>query len=144
MGLFSFPFGRRLGSSAGTMGIAEFKNGPGTYDVDVVDEGRYQDALERIRGRRAGNSRRLEVEVFLVPEDDNPYDSKAVQVLIDGQTVGHLDRVTARSFRKSMSDIGAAGMAAKCKGVVVGGWNRGDGDKGHVGVKIDLPTVQHH
>ena len=54
----------------------------------------------------------------MVPESDNPHDSEAVRIEIQDQTVGYLDRETARSF-----------------------WDRGDGDRGHFGVKLDLPTA---
>lgn len=83
----------------------------------------------------------MEVEAFLVPEDDNPHDSKAVRIIIQDQTVGHLDRETARSFRKMMAEIGLTEVAAKCNAIIVGGWDRGGGDRGHFGVKLDLPTA---
>lgn len=139
MGLFSWLFGGAGPTSKMTMQIADITNGPGTYDVDVVGESRYQDALEKICGGRTEHAQRLEVEAFLVPEDDNPYDSKAVRVYIQDQTVGYLDREFARSFREKMKEIGLTGVAAKCGAIIVGGWDRGEGDRGHFGVKLDLP-----
>ncbi len=138
MGLFSWLFGSDEGSSTKSLNIA---NGPGTYDVDVVGESHYQGALESICGGRSEDNQRLEVEAFLVPESDNPYDSEAVRIEIQDQTVGHLDRETARSFREKMTEIGLTGAAAKCSAIIVGGWDRGDDDRGHFGVKLDLPTA---
>jgi hypothetical protein len=138
MGLFSWLFGSDEGSSTETLNIT---NGPGTYDVDVVGESHYQEALESICGGRTEDSQRLEVEAFLVPESDNPDDSEAVRVEIQDQTVGYLDRETARSFRERMAEIGLTPAAAKCSVIIVGGWDRGDGDRGHFGVKLDLPTA---
>lgn len=120
--------------------IANITNGPGTFSVDVVGESHYQDALESACGGRTEDSQRFETEVFLVPEDGNPHDKQAMRVVIEGQTVGYLDRETARSFRGQMAAIGLTGVVAKCRAIIVGGWDRGPDDRGHFGVKIDLPT----
>ena len=141
MGLFSWLFGSDERSSITKMQVADITNGPGTYSVDVVGESHYQQALERICGGRTENSQRLVVEAFLVLEDDNPHDSRAVRIFIQGKTVGYLDRETARSFRERMAEIGLTPAAAKCSVIIVGGWDRGDGDRGHFGVKLDLPTA---
>jgi hypothetical protein len=140
MGLFSWLSGSSKESSKITMQIGELTNGPGTYSVDVVGESHYQEALEDICGGRTEKGHRLEVDAFLVPEDDNPHDPKAVCIYIQELSVGHLDRETARSFQKQMAAAGAAGRAIKCSAIIVGGWDRGGRDKGHFGVKIDLPT----
>jgi len=141
MGLFSWLFGSDARPSKIIMQVADITNGPGTYDVDVVGESHYQDALENVCGGRTEDSQRLQVEAFLVPENDNPYDSKAVCVHIQDQIVGYLDRETARSFREEMAENGMTGVAAKCNAIIVGGWDRGGGDRGHFGVKLDLPTT---
>ena len=141
MGLFSWLFGSDERSSIKKMQVADITNGPGTYNVDVVGESHYQKALERICGGRTENSQRLVVEAFLVLEDDNPHDSKAVRIFIQGKTVGYLDRETARSFRKQIAGIRMTGVAAKCSAIIVGGWDRGRGDRGYFGVKLDLPTA---
>ncbi len=141
MGLFSRLFGSDESSSTITMQTADITNGPGTYTVDVVGESHYQEALESICGGRNEDSQRQEVEAFLVPENDNPHDSNAVRIYIQDQTVGYLDRETARSFRKMMAEIGLTEVAAKCNAIIVGGWDRGGGDQGHFGVKLDLPTA---
>ncbi len=141
MGLLSWLFGSAERSSTITKQIADIMNGPGTYDVDVVGESHYQDALESICGGRSEESQRLVVEAFLIPEDDNPHDSEAVRIYIQDETVGYLDRETARSYRKQMTEVGMSGVAAKCNAIIVGGWDRGGGDRGHFGVKLDLPTT---
>ena len=122
------------------MQIADLKNGPGTYSVDVVGESHYQEALEDICGGRTEEGHRLEVDAFLVPEDDNPHDPKAVCIYIQDQPVGHLDRETAQGFRKQLEVAGLTGVAMKCSAIIVGGWDRGGDDQGFFGVKIDLPT----
>ena len=141
MGLFSWLFGSDKTSSTITTRVADITNGPGTYDVDVVGESHYQEALETICGGRTENTQRLVVEAVLVPEDDNPHDTKAVRIFIQDQTVGYLDRETARNFRAQMAENGLTGVTAKCSAIIVGGWDRGGGDRGHFGVKLDLPTA---
>ncbi len=140
MGLFSWLFRSDKGSSIATMRVVDITNGPRTYNVDAVGESHYQDALESICGGRTENSQRLVVEALLVPENDNQQDPKAVCIYIQDQAVGYLDRETARSFREKLAEIGLAEVAAKCRAIIVGGWDRGGGDRGYFGVKLDLPT----
>lgn len=119
--------------------VATITNGPGTFLIEVVGESRYQEALEEICGGRTEDGHRHSVEAYLVPEDDNPHDSQAVLVVMEGNPVGHLDRKTARSFRKALAKVAPQGTTAKCPGVIVGGWDRGGDDWGHFGVRLDLP-----
>lgn len=69
-----------------------------------------------------------------------PYDNKAIRVDIQGETVGYLSRELARNFRERMKEAGHPGLTARCSAIIVGGWDRGGGDIGYFGVKIDLPT----
>ncbi|NIA70342.1 hypothetical protein HBA54_17180 [Pelagibius litoralis] len=120
--------------------LATITNGPGTYLVEAVGESKYQDTLEKICGGRTENGHRYKVDAYLYPEDDNPHDNQAILIVIDDEPVGYLDRATARSFRKAMAKIAPNGTIAKCPGMIVGGWDRGDGDEGYFGVRLDLPS----
>ncbi len=113
---------------------------PGRYNVDMVGESRYQRALEQICGGRTRQSRRLEAVAQLVLETNDPHDARAVRVEIQGHTVGYLDRETARNFRKQLAEAGVTEGSVTCDAVIVGGWDRGGGDRGYFGVKLDLPT----
>jgi len=113
--------------------------GPGTFDVDVVGESHYQDNLEEICGGRTEESVEIETDAYLVPEDDSPADRNAVSVWIDGRQVGHLDRETAPAWRMEITRHGPGICTAKCRAVIVGGWDRGPDDRGHFGVRLDLP-----
>ena len=73
-------------------------------------------------------------------EDSNPYDSKAVRVDIEQQTVGHLSRNVARGYRKRLKQAGHPQLVSICDAVIRGGWDRGPDDRGHFGVWLDLPT----
>lgn len=112
--------------------------GPGEFDLEVVGESFYQENLrEVVRGHGESGYVRLGVEARLVQEDDNPHDPKAVGVYIDGWKVGHLDRATARSYRRQMQDSGAAGLDGLCGALICGG---GAG-KPSYGVFLDLPVA---
>jgi hypothetical protein len=135
MGLFSWLFGKREGNK----GLTNL-SGSGTYSLDIVGESNYQSALENISGGRTDESQRMIVEAVLVPEDDNPRDKNAIRVDIEGMTVGYLSRENARQYRKKRKEAGYSGIAARCSAMILGGWDRGIGDKGHFGVKLDLPA----
>jgi hypothetical protein len=114
--------------------------GPGKYAVNVVGVSQYQDALERVCGGRSEESAERIVKADLVPEDANPHDENAVRVDIAGSTAGYLSRDNARHFRKNLSEAGVAGMTVRCSAKIVGGWDKGPRDRGHFGVRLDLPT----
>ena len=71
----------------------------------------------------------------LVLEDNNRYDKKAVRVDIEGETVGYLSKENARKFRRKFS---FKGKVFECDAIIIGGWDRGGGDTGHYGVRLDL------
>lgn len=135
MGLFSRLFGGRSQNEA----VVNLP-GPGTYSVDIVGESKYQSSLEAICGGRADESQEKIAVATLVHEDNNPYDNKAIRIDIEGMTVGYLSRENARQYRKKIKEAGYPGVTATCSAMIVGGWDRGGGDKGHFGVKLDLPT----
>jgi len=135
MGLFSWLFGKASQDET----VANLP-GPGTYSVDIVGESKYQPALEAICGGRTDESQETIVVATLVHEDDNPYDNRAIRVDIQGRTVGYLSRENARQYRKAIRDGGYPGITATCSAMIVGGWDRGRGDRGHYGVKLDLPA----
>ena len=114
--------------------------GAGTFELPIVGESHYQDALEIVTGGKTPAGVDVVVEADLVLEDSNPYDSKAVRVDIQGRTVGYLDRETARSYRKRADEGGFGGLKGRCKAQIRGGWRRPGGSEGHFGVWLDLPV----
>jgi hypothetical protein len=114
--------------------------GPGTYSFDIVGESRYQKALEDICGGHDEDGVNQIVQAILIHEDDNPYDNQAIRVDVQGMTVGYLRREDAREFRRQLREAGHPGIVATCSAKIVGGWDRGRGDRGHFGVKLDLPV----
>jgi len=114
--------------------------GPGKFACEVVGESKYQEHLEKIAGGRSENSAKLRKRAILALEDDNPHDANAVCVRIDGLRVGYLPRRFAKSYREQLTKANAPKGHYWCEAIIVGGWDRGRGDRGHFGVRLDLPV----
>ena len=92
-----------------------------TYPVGLVGESNYQRAISRCS---------VGQEVFLVREPDNEFDPKAIVCLNHRrETIGYISR---DSFVQGVVHDQGLGCSAKIKGL------RKSGDKGFVGVVIDL------
>lgn len=110
------------------------------FDFDIVGESFYQDNLMRIAGGKSETNRRIITTATIIPYDTNPHDPQAVRVEIEGLTVGHLTRDSAREYRRQLKQKGVENGIFTCSAVILGGWDRGNGDEGHFGVKLDIPT----
>lgn len=110
----------------------------GSYSFNIVGESYHQPELRRICGRKTPEGYRKQVVATLTLEDDNPHDDRAVRVDIEGKTVGHLSREGARSIRQQLRNDGRAEKQLTTDAIIVGGWDRGGGDEGDFGVKLDL------
>lgn len=106
------------GSLVTTMSI----DGDGEYDLEVVGESYYQDALVRIAGPHTEDGRRVKVSAVLYLEPDNPHDRNAIRVEINGATVGHVSRELAPELRKELISQGArSGHRIGVDAIIVGG-----------------------
>jgi hypothetical protein len=112
----------------------------GTFGLDVVGEASYQRAIEHLAGGRTVQGVSHACEAILVPEAGNPHDPMAVRVTIEGTTVGYLSRANAREYRAEIRRLGFDGGVFACRALIVGGWDRGAGERGHFGVKLDVPV----
>jgi len=112
----------------------------GSYGLDVVGEASYQSNIERVLGGRTTEGAQLGCNAILVPEDTNAHDPMAVRVDIQGNTVGYLSRANAREYRAEMKRLGFPSEVFSCRALIVGGWDRGPNDRGHFGVKLDVPV----
>ena len=103
---------------------------------DVVGESRYQVELETIAGGRTADGARHACIAVLRPEPTNRHDKNAVQVEVDGYTVGYLPRDVAAEFVEALRDEGF--LLAVCNATIIGGWlatkKRG---QGHFGIVLD-------
>jgi hypothetical protein len=120
-------------------GEAPFIVGPLKFRVDVAGESFYEASFAELCGPRTIVGIQKEATAQLRLQDDNPHDRAAVAVTIDGHPVGHLSREDARAFRRTVRyGVHSTFEAFQCAAMIVGGWDRGDGDAGHFGVKLDL------
>ncbi|MCA8988047.1 MAG: hypothetical protein KDA78_10420 [Planctomycetaceae bacterium] len=114
-------------------------SGPGTFRYDIVGESHYQDNLNSICGGKTYDGHKMVVDARVIHEENNPHDKNAVRIDILGKAVGYLNRDDAKNYRKQIADTGHPGIDATCSAMIVGGWDRDNGDAGHYGVKLDLP-----
>lgn len=90
-------------------------------EFDIVGESHYQKSIKILAGPNDEHVYNKEYRAFLIPENDNPYDKKAVRVDIDGMTVGYLSREDAPDFRESLREKKLTGKITDCKAIVIGG-----------------------
>lgn len=113
--------------------------GDGTFALDIVGESHFQSALNNIAGGKTPDGHQIQTESLLILDDDNQHDDKAVMVAINGNIVGYLPRKLARQHRNQIAEAGLSNANAECAALITGGWNRGGGDVGYYGVKLDYP-----
>lgn len=103
----------------------------GVFNVIVVGVSFYQAAL----GKICGNKREMIVRAKIVPEENNPYDSNAIRVEIEGEIVGHLSRENALKWHGKMISEGFSD-ALTCPAKI--GWDRAFTEEGSYGVWLDV------
>ena len=113
--------------------------GPGHFNINVAGESFYTGSFAAICGSRNEDGVEMEVRARLTLQDDNPHDRLAVKVEIQGHPVGHLSRDGARAFRRTVRYGKLSEYEVfECAALIRGGWDRGAGDAGHYGVRLDL------
>src|SRR5688500_15086342 len=107
--------------------------GLGAYLVDVRGESECQTLLEDICGgrKRGGVHYRMQPTLMVFGDE--------VRVEVDGATIGRLDDDYASGYKQQLATTGCLAATVWCEGMIVGGWDRGPGDRGMFGVKLDLP-----
>jgi hypothetical protein len=108
------------------------------YEIDVVGESHYQNALSKICGGKKYYSAEVYKEAILVYENNNKYDKNAIIVFIDGQKVGYLNKDNAKQTRAIFNELKIYNPILACKAKITGGWDRGGGDTGYFGLKLDI------
>ena len=111
--------------------VALLLNHPGKYRVAVAGISYRQTEVSNACRR---GSRGL---ADLVYENDNPYDSNAVAVIIRGYHVGYLPKALNVEFREAMSRIIPSDLDSiplRCPMVIIGG-----GHDLNLGMRLDLP-----
>lgn len=119
--------------------LIPFIPGDGYFCIDVAGESFYPESFFALCGPRREEGVTEETRARLTLQDDNEHDRYAVQVTIHGHTVGHLPREAARAFRRTVR-YGKLSVyeTFECRALICGGWDRGNGDVGNYGVRLDL------
>ena len=112
--------------------------GTGSYDFDIVGESHYQRTLAQIAGPKNEDSKEHACVATINLKDSNPHDHNAVRVDINGKTVGYFSRGDAVAYRHALTACRAPAIAYGVRAKIVGGWDRGNGDVGSYGVKLDF------
>lgn len=84
----------------------KYIRGNGSYGLAIVGESHYQTALVRIAGPYTHAGRSVSRRAVLYLQPDNPHDRHAIQVEIDGSTVGYASRVDAPILRRELAMSG--------------------------------------
>ncbi|MEY8828911.1 hypothetical protein AB9K34_10920 [Sedimentitalea sp. XS_ASV28] len=104
---------------------------------EIAGAGNYQAELLRLAGgRKREYGVRIDEQATLSPEPSNPHDPDAVAVFIRKMKVGYLRKNDAPTFGAFLKEAGAD--RASCSARIVGGWDDGEGNEGHFGVKLSL------
>ncbi|MGI9657493.1 MAG: bifunctional DNA primase/polymerase [Gaiellaceae bacterium] len=137
------PRSRERTRLRGRVGVARSVTLPGDRRVEVVGESHHQDDLLQLAGgqRRYGGVE-LEAVAELVPEPANPADPHAVAVEIENKPIGYLRRAEAARMHRPIEKARRSSGEATCRALIRGGWDRGHGNVGSLGVIIFLPGRQ--
>src|SRR5262249_42960395 len=103
-------------------------------ELEVVGESQRQEALAKLTGPKCWDGYETHVGVTLRCEPKNEYDANAVRVEAMGQLVGYVARDKASVLSQPMQN--ACRGVIEARGLIVGGWDRGDGDEGHYGIRV--------
>lgn len=99
-------------------------------EFEVVGESHYQGNIKRL-------SNLNDLIAYLIPEESNPHDKKAVRVDINKLTVGYLAKEDAREFRKKLTKNKLGTSITRCKASITGG-GESNGKKYMYGVELDF------
>lgn len=116
-----------------TITLAPLADGDDPHNI--VGEAHYQDALASIAGPKSADGADEWITAELIPEPGNPYDPKAIAVMIDGEKVGYLSRQDAPLLSRLLKAAGAD--RAECDGTIEGGWKNARSE-GSYCVRLDI------
>lgn len=116
-----------------------FVTGDGHYNLEVVVEPLYQKYLERLNKRVLKQGSQQALIAKLHYENCNPYDNKAIRVVINGGKVGYLLPGDARLFRKRLERVGQEGAIIACNAIITGGKRTWHLQRADFDVWLDLP-----
>lgn len=108
----------------------------GRFAFDIVGESNYQGNLWRVaQTAHPEHGARVIEPVYVVLEDENPYDGNAVRVDMMSITVGYLSREKVVWYRKMLAE---GRVPTVCHGRISGGFPLDGGGSANLGVTLDL------
>jgi len=110
--------------------------GSGLFAAEVIGEGRHAADIAHILESATDNGDERLLDATLVIEDDDPHQSNAVAVQIEGKLVGYLPRATAQACRALFSSVAGSAKTVTCAARIRR--LRGDGEPTFQ-VQLDLP-----
>jgi hypothetical protein len=156
MGALHHSAMRFLTSFARLLGAAPVNNGVGRHrlprhwwkiegffplatggELEVVGESHFQETFEKIVGTRWSGGVYWHVVAQLFFIDDNPADSNAVGVMIEGMPAGYVPAREAMAFRAAILEANPDRLPVICKGEIRGGFVKGS-RKGSYGLTLDV------
>lgn len=115
------------------------------HNFDIEGEAYREAQITAVLGRRPKLDEELEevAEALLIPEPDNPYDSSAISVRVNGHVVGYLAREAAAIYRPIIHRITASGQVAtttvRIWAVVREAWEENGEPRFYSAIRIFLP-----
>ena len=103
--------------------------------VAAVGESNYQEALIAICGSKRWERVAFDCVAALVPQPENPHDSNAIAVQVDGRLMGYLSRTDARAYRRLVDDAKPQYIACKAR---IAGREEGS-ETPNLGIFLKLP-----
>lgn len=119
----------------------------GKFDFTVVQEPSHREAVRKLVEETAlnpeaepGSTATNILTAYLVPDNDNIYDSNAIQVDIHNRTVGYLSRNDAYSFRHKLTVQNLSGQITTCRAIITRD-NRATGKSSSYDVRLDMEPL---
>ncbi|SFE39719.1 HIRAN domain-containing protein [Nitrosomonas sp. Nm166] len=81
------------------------------------------------------------LKAHLIPDNENPYDSRAVRVDINNRTIGQFNREQANIFRRRLDEKGLSDQTTICDAIITRE-NAVDGKTPSYTVKLDLEPLE--
>lgn len=93
----------------------------GRFQLEVLGESRYADTIHALAGQHGDAPADAHHKALLLPDDNNPYEDKAVAVFLSQQMVGYLAPKDAQAFRTMLARQEIAGQLTSADAVIRGG-----------------------
>ena len=109
----------------------------GRFQLEVLGESRYSDTIRELAGPHGDTPANTHHKALLLPDDNNPYEDKAVAVFLSNRMVGYLAPQDAQAFRTMLARQEIPGQLTSADAVIRGG-HRYEGKRLSYAVLLDI------